>query len=66
MNDELKFNPHMPDDLVWKQYGTGIQTQWPATEWEERIMQVPPAYRAYIRDRLEREKTARAKREGEL
>lgn len=63
--NELRFIPHMPADLVWKQYGAGIVAQYPEKEWEKRVQQVPPAYQDYIRERISLENGAVTAKEGQ-
>lgn len=47
----LRFIPHMPDDLIWKQYGT-VLADLPPEEQERRVLLIPVLYRDYIRGRL--------------
>ena len=54
----MTLHTHMPTDQIWRQYGEAIMTQYPEDEWERRISQVPPAYRAYIRERIWKESAA--------
>lgn len=57
---ELRFTPHTPNDLIFKQYGEALMAQYPETEWERRIELVPVAYRDYIRARI-RDRAAQEK-----
>lgn len=59
----LRFTPHTPNDLIWRQYGAGILAQYPEEEWDFRISQVPPTYQDYIRARIGRESSARTAQE---
>jgi hypothetical protein len=56
----MNLHEGIPDDLIWKQYGVAIMTQYPETEWERQIERVHEFYRDYIRARIYWKRAARA------